>query len=151
MTCAVCLAAGIHRTPILRAALQLPSKKSSFGTCPVVQWLRVYASTAGVKGSILGKGTKIPHAERCCKKKNLSYPSLISCCLNDKDPSQFHRQITQIWPIIDVLFLEFMSDSEWHVTSLGPARHSGPLAGTSWKEMLLPTKLGPGGCEAGPW
>lgn len=74
MTCAVCLAAGIHRTPILRAALQLPSKKSSFGTCPVVQWLRVCASTAGVKGSILGKGTKIPHAERCCKKKKSFLP-----------------------------------------------------------------------------
>ena len=29
---------------------------------PAVQWLRLCASTAGGVGSILGRGTKIPHA-----------------------------------------------------------------------------------------
>ena len=151
----MCLAAGIHGAPLLKAAPQFPSKKSPFGTSLVVQWLRDCTSTAGVKGLIPGQGTKIPHAERHCQKKKkerkLSYPSLISYSLNDKDPLQFYRQITQIWSIIDVLFFELMSDSEWHVTSLGPTRHSGPLAGMSWKEMLLPRNWTPGGCEAGPW
>ena len=34
------------------------------GPSLVVQWLRLWASTAGAAGSILGQGTKIPHAEQ---------------------------------------------------------------------------------------
>ena len=32
------------------------------GTSLVVQWLRLHVPTAGGMGSILGQGTKIPHA-----------------------------------------------------------------------------------------
>ena len=39
-------------------------------TSLVIQGLRLCASTAGDVGLILGWGTKIPHAARCCKKIN---------------------------------------------------------------------------------
>ena len=42
------------------------------GTSLVVQWLRLWASTAGGTGSILGQRTKIPHAARCGQKKKKS-------------------------------------------------------------------------------
>ena len=35
------------------------------GTSLVIQWLRLYASTAGGMGLIPGWGTKIPHAMQC--------------------------------------------------------------------------------------
>ena len=38
-------------------------------TSLAVQWLRLWASTAGGMGSIPGRGTKIPHVERCRQKK----------------------------------------------------------------------------------
>ena len=34
------------------------------GPSLAVQWLGLWASTAGATGSILGQGTKIPHAEQ---------------------------------------------------------------------------------------
>ena len=42
--------------------------------CPLwtsleVQWLVLYASTAGDEGSVLGQGTKILHAMLCGKKR----------------------------------------------------------------------------------
>ena len=37
-----------------------------------VQWLRLHASNAGDMGWIPGRGTKIPHASRCSKKKKKS-------------------------------------------------------------------------------
>ena len=37
-------------------------KEQLAGTPLVVQWLRLHASNAGDTGSILGRGTKIPHA-----------------------------------------------------------------------------------------
>ena len=43
-------------------------KKSKLGTSPVVQWLRLWASTAGGMGSIPGWGTKVPHAVQCGQK-----------------------------------------------------------------------------------
>ena len=39
----------------------LLSKYSSYGTFLAVQWLGLWASTAGGAGSIPGQGTKIPH------------------------------------------------------------------------------------------
>ena len=36
-------------------------KKTILGTSPMVQWLRLCASNAGVMGLIPGQGTKIPH------------------------------------------------------------------------------------------
>ena len=46
--------------------------------CPkaslVVQWLRLYASTAGGTGSISGQGTKIPHAMEHSQKKKINAP-----------------------------------------------------------------------------
>ena len=47
-------------------------KKQSRGTSLGVQCLRLWASTAGGKGSIPGQGTKIPHAVQggAKKKKN---------------------------------------------------------------------------------
>ena len=39
------------------------------GTCLVVQWLRLCAAKAGVRGSIPGQGTKILHATKNFKKK----------------------------------------------------------------------------------
>ena len=44
-------------------------KKSSPRTTPVVQWLRLPASTAGSMGLIPGQGTKIPHAMKHSKNK----------------------------------------------------------------------------------
>ena len=41
------------------------------GTSLVVQWLRLYASTAGSTGSVPGWGTKIPHAARWGQKKKV--------------------------------------------------------------------------------
>ena len=35
------------------------------GTSLVIQWVRLYASTAGGMGLIPGWGTKIPHAMQC--------------------------------------------------------------------------------------
>ena len=42
---------------------------NGLGTSLVVQWLGLCASTAGGEGSILGQGTKIPHAMCCGQKK----------------------------------------------------------------------------------
>lgn len=42
--------------------------KAKKETSPVVQWLRLQASTPGGTGSILGEGTKISHAAQCCQK-----------------------------------------------------------------------------------
>ena len=39
------------------------------GTFLAVQWLRLWASTAGGEGSISGQGTKIPYATWCVQKK----------------------------------------------------------------------------------
>ena len=39
------------------------------GNSLAVQWLGLWASTAGGVGSIPGQGTKIPHVERCGQKK----------------------------------------------------------------------------------
>ena len=39
------------------------------GTFPVVQWLRLHASTAGGVGSIPGQGTKILHTVQHGQKK----------------------------------------------------------------------------------
>ena len=36
-------------------------KETILGTSPMVQWLRLCASNAGVMGLIPGQGTKIPH------------------------------------------------------------------------------------------
>ena len=38
------------------------------GTSLAVQWLRLHTSTAAGMGSILGQGTKIPHAVWCDQK-----------------------------------------------------------------------------------
>ena len=38
------------------------TKKWCLKDSPGVQWLRLYASTAGGTGSILGQGNKIPYA-----------------------------------------------------------------------------------------
>ena len=43
--------------------------KNIMGTCLVVQWLRLCAAKAGVRGSIPGQGTKILHATKNFKKK----------------------------------------------------------------------------------
>ena len=40
------------------------------GTSLVIQWVRLYASTAGGMGLIPGWGTKIPHAVALPKGKN---------------------------------------------------------------------------------
>ena len=39
------------------------------GSSLVVQWLRLYVSTTGGTGSILGQGTKVPHAMWCGQNK----------------------------------------------------------------------------------
>ena len=39
------------------------------GAFLAVQWLRLWASTAGGKGSISGQGTKIPYTTWCVQKK----------------------------------------------------------------------------------
>ena len=44
-------------------------KRVISGTSLVVQWLRLCASNAGGADSIPGRGTKIPHAMQCGKKK----------------------------------------------------------------------------------
>ena len=36
----------------------------------MVQWLKLHVSNAGGLGSVLGQGTKIPHANRYSKKQN---------------------------------------------------------------------------------
>ena len=41
-----------------------------WGTSLLVQWLRLPTSNAGNVGSILGQGTKIPHAEAKIQKHN---------------------------------------------------------------------------------
>ena len=46
----------------LPGALESLFQKWTFGTFPVVQWLRPWASNAEDTGSIPGWGTKIPHA-----------------------------------------------------------------------------------------
>ena len=44
-------------------------KEHEHGTPLAVQWLRLRTSIAGGTGSIPGRGTKIPHAVQCGKKK----------------------------------------------------------------------------------
>ena len=46
-----------------------PFWRGYFLTFPSLQWLRLWASTAGSTGSIPGWGTKIPHAKWWPKKK----------------------------------------------------------------------------------
>ena len=46
------------------------TKKWCLKDSPGVQWLRLYASTAGGTGSILGQGNKIPHAAQHDQRKN---------------------------------------------------------------------------------
>ena len=47
-----------------------------------VQWLRLHASNAGDMGWIPGRGTKIPHASRCSKKKKPKYPFISQSYLS---------------------------------------------------------------------
>ena len=47
-------------------------KKKKCANSLAVQWLGLHAFTAGATGSILGQGTKIPHAKRQPKKKKIS-------------------------------------------------------------------------------
>ena len=42
--------------------MRLEVKVKSWGTFPLVQWLRLHTSDAGDTGLITGLGTKIPHA-----------------------------------------------------------------------------------------
>lgn len=58
-----------------REILKVIKASASQRTCLVVQWLRLYPSTAGVS-SVPGRGNKIPHAMWCGKKKKKS-PSLV--------------------------------------------------------------------------
>ena len=44
------------------------SKIESMGTSLAVQWLRLCTYTLGGVGSIPGRGTKIPHAQKVKKK-----------------------------------------------------------------------------------
>ena len=64
----------------------------------MVQWLRPHASTAGGAGSILGQGTKIPHAVPQPEKKIKRGDNLIivictttkeTKCLKKKDACSF--------------------------------------------------------------
>ena len=43
-------------------------EKMILGTSLAVQFLRLWAFTAGGSGLAPGQGTKIPHAVRCCQK-----------------------------------------------------------------------------------
>ena len=43
------------------------------GVFPGVQWLRLHASNVGGVGSILGQGTRIPHAGQHCQKVNFFF------------------------------------------------------------------------------
>ena len=45
-----------------RVRLSLVTKRGSWGTSLVVRWLRISLPVQGEVGSILGWGTKIPHA-----------------------------------------------------------------------------------------
>ena len=54
-----------HREALLKGDKILIWKMSSLGTSLVVQWLRLWTSTAGGAGSIPSQGTKIPHATVC--------------------------------------------------------------------------------------
>ena len=45
------------------------SRKRTLGTSPVVQWLRLCPSNAGVAGSIPGRGTKTVWPKKKKKKK----------------------------------------------------------------------------------
>ena len=49
------------------------SKIESMGTSLAVQWLRLCTYTLGVVGSIPGRGTKIPHAQKVKKKNHQNY------------------------------------------------------------------------------
>ena len=46
------------------------------------QWLRLYASPAGVAGSDPGQGTKILHAVQCGQKRKVSFSGdILQSCL----------------------------------------------------------------------
>ena len=72
-----------YKAWIAAVSLQWRQQNSSGKTCILnrnlrtsleVQWLRLHASTAGVTGSILGQGTKIPLAAWYGQKKKKSQP-----------------------------------------------------------------------------
>ena len=56
--------ASLQEEPSIRAA----GKDAEEGASLAVQWLRLHASTAGVAGSIIGRGTKIPREAGCSQK-----------------------------------------------------------------------------------
>ena len=64
------------------AASTLWFLRSTWGTSPEVQWLRLQTSNAGGAGLILGRGTKIPHAGWRGEKEKI-------ICLTRWDPSPF--------------------------------------------------------------
>ena len=53
------------------------SKGYITGDFPAVQWLRVFASTAGVMGLIPGQGNKIPHSLGYRRKKSIIVLTLL--------------------------------------------------------------------------
>ena len=55
----------------------------------MVQGLGLYVSTAGVIGSALGWGTKIPHAMWCGKKKKLSFRFLCNIAESPLSASEY--------------------------------------------------------------
>ena len=68
-------------------------KKLKEGTCRVVQWSELHASTAGGTGSIPGWGTKVLQDIQCGrkkrKKKTVLAVYLFSNILLSKDPSMW--------------------------------------------------------------
>ena len=70
---------------------------SDFDSGPVVQWLRLCASTAGGAGSIPTQGTKIPHATWHGQKifKNLIKKRKIEF-LSSKADKKMYRALSQM-------------------------------------------------------
>ena len=75
---------------IISYMLRDRSIKKYFGTFGMVQWLGLYASNAGVVGSIPGQRTKIPHAMwRGQKIKNKWCVKVVQSCPTFCDPMNY--------------------------------------------------------------
>ena len=62
----------------VQAVVAVPSRIPDVGNSPVVQWLRLLASTAGDMGSFPGQGTRTPYATWCGQKKRSRKPYVLA-------------------------------------------------------------------------
>ena len=75
----------------VQAVVAGPSRTPGVRNIPVVQWLRLLASTAGDMCSFLSQGARTPHATWCGQKKRSRMPHVLAsaacllgsstCCL----------------------------------------------------------------------